>query len=105
MATKKVVKKEAPVINQDQLDAAIKDKAMELSAEKYSPDQYDNFMAALRAKCLDGDKARIESFMKHRDYSRLGLAVMNAIVMQLDAWAYSEACELYNSSLGGGDEQ
>lgn len=105
MATKKVVKKQEPVINQAQLDAAIKDKAMELSAEKYSPEQYDNFMAALNAKCLQGDKARIESFMKHRDYTKLGLAVMNAIVAKLDEWAYSEACELYNSTLGGGDEQ
>jgi hypothetical protein len=104
MATKKVVKKEAPILNQEQADAAIKDKALELGAGKYSPEQFENFMAALNAKCLYGDKARIESFMKQRDYAKLGLCVMNAIVMQLDAWAYSEACELYNSTLGGGEE-
>jgi hypothetical protein len=104
MAIKKAVKKEVQALSQEQVDAAIKEKALELGAGKYSPEQYDNFMAALNAKCLDGNKARIESFMKHRDYQKLGLAVMNAIVTQLDAWAYAESCELYNSTLGGGDE-
>lgn len=104
MATKKTVKKETPIQNEAQLDAAIKEKAMELSSFKYSPEEYDNFMAALKAKCLDDDKERIQNFMKHRDYTRLGLAVMNAVIAQLDAWAYAESCELYNSTLGGGEE-
>lgn len=104
MATKRATKKEAPILNEAQLDAAIKDKALELGEGKYSPEQYANFMAALNAKCLDGDKARIESYMKHRDYSKLGLTVMNAIIAQLDKWAYAESAELYNSTLGGGEE-
>jgi hypothetical protein len=62
-------------------------------------------MAALNAKCLDGQKERIEAFMKHRDYTRLGLTVMNAIITKLEEWSYEEAAGLYNSTLGGGDNE
>lgn len=100
---KKVTSKQE--LSPEQFDAAIKEKAEELFAGKFNPELFDNFMAALNAKCLDGDKSRIEAFMKHRDYQRLGLAIMNAIVAKLEQWSFDEAAGLYNSTLGGGDEQ
>lgn len=106
MATKKskaaVIKNE---LSAEQLNAAIVDKAIELSGNKFSPELFDNFMAALNSKCLDGEKERIEAFMKHRDYQRLGLCVMNAIISKLEEWSYEEAAGLYNSTLGGGDNE
>lgn len=105
MTAKKPAKKEAPVLNEKELDDAIKSKALELRSDKFNAEQFDNFMAALNAKCLLNEKARIESYMKHRDYARLGLLVMNAIVAKLDEWAYDEAAGLYNSTLGGGDNE
>ena len=106
MATKKTTKKVAtPDISAEQLTAAIRDKAIELSEGKFSPELFDNFMAALNSKCLDGQKERVEAFMKHRDYTRLGLTVMNAIITKLEEWSYEEAAGLYNSTLGGGDNE
>lgn len=106
MATKKSKK----VLTQndlsaEQVTAAIRDKAIELSGGKFSPELFDNFMAALNSKCLDGQKDRIEAYMKHRDYSRLGLTIMNAIISKLEEWSYEEAAGLYNSTLGGGDNE
>jgi len=106
MATRKAKK---PSVSQDlsaeQVTAAIRDKAIELSGGKFSPELFDNFMDALNSKCLDGQKDRIEAYMKHRDYSRLGLTVMNAIISKLEEWSYEEAAGLYNSTLGGGDNE
>lgn len=106
MATKKAKK---PSVSQDlsaeQMTAAIRDKAIELSGGQFNPELFHNFMAALNSKCLDGQKDRIEAYMKHRDYSRLGLTIMNAIISKLEEWSYEEAAGLYNSTLGGGDEQ
>ena len=106
MATRKA-KKATPKaeLSAEQFDAAIKDKALEILNDKFNPELFDNFMAALNAKCLENDKDRIQAFMKHRDYQRLGLAVMNAIIAKLEEWSYDEAVGLYNSTLGGGDEQ
>ena len=106
MATKKAKK---PSVSQDlsaeQVTAAIRDKAIELSGDKFNPELFDNFMDALNSKCLDGQKDRIEAYMKHRDYSRLGLTIMNAIISKLEEWSYEEAAGLYNSTLGGGDNE
>jgi hypothetical protein len=99
---KAVIKNE---LSADQVTSAIRDKAIELSGDKFNPELFDNFMAALNAKCLDGKKERIEAFMKHRDYTRLGLTVMNAIITKLEEWSYEEAAGLYNSTLGGGDNE
>lgn len=89
----------------EQLTAAIRDKAIELSGDKFNPALFDNFMAALNAKCLDGQKERLEAFMAHRDYQKLGLLIMNAVVSKLEEWSYEEAAGLYNSTLGGGDNE
>lgn len=106
MATKKTTKKVAtPDLSAEQLTAAIRDKAIELSEGKFSPELFDNFMSALNSKCLDGQKDRLEAFMKHRDYQRLGLLVMNAVITKLEEWSYEEAAGLYNSTLGGGDNE
>lgn len=106
MATKKskpaVIKND---LSADQVTAAIRDKAIELSGDKFNPELFDNFMAALNSKCLDGQKERIEAFMKHRDYQRLGLCIMNAIISKLEEWSYEEAAGLYNTTLGGGDNE
>lgn len=106
MATKKSKKVVAKNdLTAEQVTAAIRDKAIELSEGKFSPELFDNFMDALNHKCLDGQKDRLEAFMKHRDYQRLGLLVMNAVISKLEEWSYEEAAGLYNSTLGGGDEQ
>jgi hypothetical protein len=106
MATKKTKKAVTEVVlNGKQLDAAIIDKALELSENKFKPEDFEMFMAAINAKCLEGNKDRIESYMKHRDYNKLGLTIMNAIVAKLEQWSYDEAAGLYNSTLGGGDNE
>jgi cupin superfamily acireductone dioxygenase involved in methionine salvage len=92
-----------PIISNEQVDTAIKDKALELSNGKFSVEQFDNFMDALNARCLDNSRDKIEHLMKQRDYANLGLCVMNAIVAKLEEWSYAEAAGLYNSTLGGGD--
>lgn len=106
MATKKTAKKVASNdMSAEQLTASIRDKAIELTGDKFNPELFDNFMSALNSKCLDGQKERLEAFMKHRDYQRLGLLIMNAVVSKLEEWAYEEAAGLYNSTLGGGDNE
>lgn len=91
-------------ITAEQLTNAIRDKAIELSMGKFNPELFDNFMAALNAKCLDNQKEKIEAIMADRNYHSLGLCIMNAIISKLEEWSYEEAAGLYNSTLGGGDE-
>jgi hypothetical protein len=93
------------MIRKQQYDNAIVDKAIALCNKTYLPEDFAMFMRAIDAKCLDPHKFRIQDYMSKKDYSNLGLLIMNAIVIQLDSWAYEEAAGLYNSTLGGGDNQ
>jgi hypothetical protein len=92
-------------ISTDKLLEAIYQKSIELSEIQFNPEKYENFKAALNAGCLDNQKLKIEALMKQRDYANLGLCIMNAIVAELEEWSYEEAAYLYNSSLGGGDNE
>lgn len=90
-------------VSTDKLLDAIYQKAIELSETQFNPEKYENFTTALSAGCLDNQKLKIEALMRQRDYSNLGLCIMNAIVAELEEWSYEEAAFLYNSNLGGGD--
>lgn len=91
-------------VSTDKLLDAIYQKAIELSETEFNPEKYENFMRALDAKCLDNQKFKIEALMRQRDYANLGLCIMNAVIAELEEWSYEEAAFLYNSTLGGGDD-
>lgn len=74
-------------------------------ANKYNPEKYPEFIAAIKAGCLDEQAERIEVYMKHRDPARLGALIMKAVIDKVNAWATDEIAKVYNDSLGGGDEQ
>lgn len=92
-------------ITPEQMRCAIYEKACELSETKYNPELFANITLAINAQCLDIVAENLEGYMKSRDYTQFGLCIMNRIVSQLEEWAYEEAAFLYNSTLGGGDNQ
>lgn len=84
--------------------SAIQDIAVNV-AEKYNPEQYSEFIAAIKSGCLDSQAKRIEVYMQHRDSGRLGALIMQAVIDKINSWALDDVAKQYNDSLGGGDEQ
>jgi hypothetical protein len=84
-------------------ETVIKNKALGLSDGKFSVEKFENFAFALKSLSLDKRRHTIEHCMKQRDYVNLGLCVISLVVEELEGWAYDDAAGLYNSTLGGGD--
>lgn len=94
MATRKKPKKEL----------SMSDITLEVS-KNYNPEKYPEFLNAIKSGCLDEHAARIEVYMQHRDFMRLGTLIAKAVVDKVTAWQTEEMAKIYNDSLGGGDEQ